>query len=510
VQHFQFESALPLSPLDYCCLFSHYLKRFATIYMNPLLIVAIGIAVVLFCIIVLKLHVVVSLLFAALLTGIICSQSQLYQYAMHSGMADADATKFSLQSVGVRLANAFGNTAAKIGLVVIFASIIGSALIKSGAAERIIRSLLKGVGEKNAALAFLSGSFALAIPIFIDMVYFLMIPLVKSMGIHNPRKFSLYLSCGVGGGVMAHAMIPPTPGPTFVANELNVNHGLMMGMGLIVGIITILCGYVYARWANKNWELPMRDTPDITITELKQKSEMEQGSLPGLGISLLPVVLPIVLIAGNTIFNLLVDSKTADPHSFQMMLSAFLKVAGDSNIALFISSVIALLLLQKRLKNNSMFQKIIADAVKSAGTIVLIIAAGGTFGQMLQQTGIGVQIAEMASVNKSFILPLAFLITAVVRTAQGSATVAMVTTIGVMKGFSSAAVLGFHPVYLALVIGCGSKVFSWMNDSAFWIITEMSGMKEKETVRFFSIMLTVMGIAGLITVMILSKVFPLI
>jgi len=478
--------------------------------MNPLLIVAIGITVVLFCIIVLKLHVVIALLFAALLTGILCTQGHLYQYALHSGMADAEAAKFSLQSIGVRLSNAFGNTAAKIGLVVIFASIIGSALIKSGAAERIIRSLLKGVGEKNAAVAFLSGSFSLAIPIFIDMVYFLMIPLVKSMGIHNPRKFSLYLSCGVGGAVMAHAMIPPTPGPTFVANELNVNHGLMMGMGLIVGIITIICGYFYARWANKKWDLPMRDTPDISIAELKQKSELEQVSLPGLGISLLPVVLPIVLIAGNTIINLFIDAKAVAPGSFHANLLAFFKVAGDSNIALFIAAAVALLLLWKRLKNNTVFQKVIADAVKSAGTIVLIIAAGGTFGQMLQQTGIGVQIAEMASVNKSFILPLAFLITAVIRTAQGSATVAMVTTIGVMKGFSSAAILGFHPVYLALVIGCGSKVFSWMNDSAFWIITEMSGMKEKETVRFFSVMLTVMGVAGLITVMILSKVFPLI
>ena len=146
----------------------------------------------------------------------------------------------------------------------------------------------------------------------------------------------------------------------------------------------------------------------------------------------------------------------------------------------------------------------------NAGTIVLIITAGGTFGQMLQQTGIGIQIAEMASAYKSFILPLAFLITAVVRTAQGSATVAMVTTIGVMKGFSSAAVLGFHPVYLALVIGCGSKVFSWMNDSAFWIITEMTGMKEKETIRFFSMMLTVMGVAGLVFIMVLSKIFPII
>jgi len=478
--------------------------------MNSLLIVAIGIVVVLFCIIALRLHVLISLLFAALVAGILCSQSQLYEYALHSGMTDVNAVKFSLQTIGTRLSNAFGNTAAKIGLVVIFASIIGSALIKSGAAERIIRSLLRGVGEKNAALAFITGSFSLAIPIFIDMVYFLMIPLVKSMGIHNPRKFSLYLSCGVGGGVMAHAMIPPTPGPSFVANELNVSHGIMMVMGLVVGIFTIICGYLYALWANKKWELPMRDTPDVSIEELKQKAALEPESLPGLGISLVPVVLPLILIAGNTILSLLYENQVADPQSFQSVVVGFFKIAGDSNIALFIAASFALLLLWRRIKNAKNFQKIVSEAVMSAGTIVLIISAGGTFGQMLQQTGIGVQIAEMASVYKSFILPLAFLITAVVRTAQGSATVAMVTTIGVMKGFSSAEVLGFHPVYLALVIGCGSKVFSWMNDSAFWIITEMSGMKEKETIRFFSCMLTVMGVAGLVAIMVLSKVFPLI
>lgn len=478
--------------------------------MNALLIVAIGIAVVLFCIIVLKLHVLVSLLFAALITGILVSQSQLYQYALHSGMADAEATKFAAQTIGTRLSNAFGNTAAKIGLVVIFASIIGSALIKSGAAERIIRSLLNGVGEKNAAIAFISGSFSLAIPIFIDTVYFLMIPLVKSMGIHNPKKFSLYLSCGVGGGVMAHAMIPPTPGPTFVANELNVGHGIMMLMGLIVGIFTITCGYMYAVWANKKWDLPIRDTPGVSVEELKKNAVLEQTALPGLGISLLPVVLPIVLIAGNTILGMVFDHPAADPHSLQAMAVAFFKFAGDSNIALFFASVFALLLLWRRLNDTKAFKKIISDAVMNAGTIVLIITAGGTFGQMLQQTGIGIQIAEMASAYKSFILPLAFLITAVVRTAQGSATVAMVTTIGVMKGFSSAAVLGFHPVYLALVIGCGSKVFSWMNDSAFWIITEMTGMKEKETIRFFSVMLTVMGVAGLLFIMVLSKIFPMI
>jgi GntP family gluconate:H+ symporter len=144
----------------------------------------------------------------------------------------------------------------------------------------------------------------------------------------------------------------------------------------------------------------------------------------------------------------------------------------------------------------------------SAGMIILITSAGGTFGQMLQQTGIGIKVGELANGYQTAILPLAFLISVVVRTAQGSATVAMVTAVGVMNGFSSGAGFGFHPVYLAIVIGCGSKIFPWMNDSAFWVITKMAGMEEKETIRFFSYLLSVMGIAGLVIVMILAYFFP--
>ena len=205
--------------------------------MDSIFIVGIGISFVLFCIIVLRLHVLIALLCAALVTGILTSQNQIYDFAMHSGMVEANAKALSLQTIGVRVSNAFGNTAAKIGIIVIFASIIGAALIKSGGAERIIRSLLKLVGADNAAVAFLVSSFSLGIPIFIDTVFFLMIPLVKSLSIRNPKKFSLYLRCGIGGGVMAHAMIPPTPGPSFVAKELGVNIGLMMMMGASAGAV---------------------------------------------------------------------------------------------------------------------------------------------------------------------------------------------------------------------------------------------------------------------------------
>ncbi len=416
----------------------------------------------------------------------------------------------SQQMIGTRLANAFGNTVGKIGILILLASIIGSALMKSGGAERIIRSLFKITGPKNASLAFLSGSFTLGIPVFFDTVFYLMIPLVKSISIRNPKRFSLYLMAVMAGGTMSHSLVPPTPGPLFVAQELGVDMGVMMVAGIIVGSFTVFCGYLYALWANKKWELPMRDTPDISIEELKESSEVNQTQLPPLWLSLLPILLPIVLITGNTFLEMMIDVKGPQISTSQKNLLFVFKVIGDSNIALFISAFVALYLLWTKTKDYQKFEKYITESLTSAGMIILITAAGGTFGQMLQQTNIGGSISHYAGAYQAAILPLAFFVTLVVRTAQGSATVAMVTSIGVMSGLQGANGLGFHPVYLALVIGCGSKIFPWMNDSGFWIITKMSGMHEKETLRFFSYLLTVMGFSGLFIIMILSKFFPLV
>ena len=128
---------------------------------------------------------------------------------------------------------------------------------------------------------------------------------------------------------------------------------------------------------------------------------------------------------------------------------------------------------------------------------------------MLEQTGIGISLGNLASNYKVAVIPLAFFITAAIRTVQGSAMVAMVTAAGIMTGIVGIN-LGFHPVYIALAIGCGSKIFTWMNDSAFWIVTEMCAMEEKETIRHFSFLSMVMGLSGLVAIMILSNVLPLI
>ena len=463
----------------------------------------------LFCIIILRLHAVISLLLAALVTGLLTPPEFIFDFAIHKGLSEHDAMAMSHQVIGKRLSTAFGNTAGKIGILIALASIIGTCLMKSGGAERIIRGFLKLFGKKNASLAFLSGSFTLAIPVFFDTVFYLMIPLVKSMSVRDPRKFSLFLMAVIAAGVMAHSLIPPTPGPLFVAEELGIDLGAMMIGGLVVGIITTISGYGYAIWANKKWTLPLRDTPDISIEELKQISDKGDEELPGIWISILPILLPVLLIAGNTLLKMLVDFDADKSGPILSTIWPMVTILGDSNIALSISAIIALYLLWSRIKDTKLFQKYMSESLLSAGIIILITSSGGAFGQMLQQTGIGIRVEGLAANYQMAILPLAFVITAVVRSAQGSATVAMVTAIGVMSGFTTSG-LSFHPVYLALVIGCGSKIFAWMNDSAFWIISKMSGMDEKETTRHFSFLLMVMGISGLIAIMILSKIFPLV
>jgi len=477
--------------------------------MNPIYIILIGTLVVLFCIIVLKLHAVISLLLAALVTGLLTSSDLIYQYAIHKGMSIQDAHTLSTDGIGKRLADAFGNTSGKIGILIALGSIIGACLMKSGGAERIVRSFLGLFGKKNASLALMSGSFLLAIPVFFQTVFYLMLPLIKSLGIHSPKKYSLYLMMVIAGGVMAHSLVPPAAGPLFVAQALGIDTGTMIIGGFAIGIFTSLCGYVYALWANKKWDLPMRDTPDVSIDDLKALSEKDNSELPGLWISVIPVVLPLVLITANSLSDLSDKASEANLSPFQKNWISVFSVLGDPNIALAISAAIALFLLSSRLKNTKNFQKVVAESISSAGVIILITTAGGVFGKMLEQTGIGISLSGLASSYQMAVLPLAFFITAAVRTVQGSAMVAMVTAAGVMSGISGAG-LEFNTVYVALAIGCGSKIFTWMNDSAFWIVTEMCAMEEKETIRHFSFLSMVMGISGLIIIMILSKFLPFI
>jgi GntP family gluconate:H+ symporter len=471
--------------------------------MNPLLLLLLGLLIVLGGILLFRLHPVLALLLGAVVVGGLTGEAQLQAYAQSQDWSATQVDNFVGQSLGNRIAVAFGRTCEKIGLLILMASIIGKCLLESGSAERIVRSILGVFGERRAPLAFTLSSFVLAIPMFFDTVFYLMIPLARAMGIRREKIYPLLIMAIVAGGTIAHSLVPPTPGPLFAADALGVSIGLMLMVGIVVGLAASLSGLAYAYWLNQRQDIPLRDTADTSVAALKVWLEKDKKELPSFLLAHVPIALPVVLIAGYTI--------TKEFSSvFPEFAVAFFRAVGEPIMALLLAGLAALLLLGKQLHydKTKMFD-VLRDAVQSAGVIILITACGGAFGAMLQQTAISNELADLAPDFRLAILPMAWLITAIVRTAQGSATVSIITAVGMMVAFNDPAVLGFHPVYLAVAIGCGSKPFPWMNDSGFWIVCKMSGFTEGETIRNFSVLLTIMGLTGLIVTMILAQVFPM-
>ena len=469
--------------------------------MDPIILILIGLAIIIGCIVILKLHPVLALLFAAIIVGIFTTEDQLVQFAQSKSMSDAEISAFVGQSVGKRIATAFGNTASKIGILIAMAAVIGTCLLRSGAADRVIRSALRLLGEKRAPAAFLSSGFTLAIPVFSDTVFYLLLPLAKAMRIRTRKNYLFYVITIVAGAAMAHSLVPPTPGPLFVAAEMGVDIGMMILAGLVVGTFTIIGGYLYAAWANRKWEIPLRDTSDVTVSELEELMDKEDRHLPSLWLSLMPILLPVILISGNTI------TQAVEAEGFLLSSFAFI---GDPNIALTLAAIVALITLAWKESDKKKLKGYVVESLKSGGMIILITSMGGALGGILQQTGIGIRVQELASNYHIAILPLAFLVTVIIRTAQGSATVAMITSVGILGGLATMGELAFHPVYLALVIGCGSKAFQWMNDSGFWVVCTMSGMTEGETLKTSAAALAIMAFIGLFVIIILAKLFPLV
>ncbi len=471
--------------------------------MNPLVLLFVGLAIVLGGILWLKLHPVIALLLGAIVVGVLTPTDLLERYAISAGLSEQEVAVFVKRSLGERVAIGFGKTCEKIGLLIMLASVIGKGLLESGAAERIVRSMLSVFGRKKAPWAFMLSSFALGIPIFFDTVFYLMIPLARAMGVRLQKSYALFVMAIIAGGTIAHSLVPPTPGPLFAAGAFGVSIGLMIIVGLIIGIICSTSGLAYAYWLNKRQDIAVRTTADTTVESLQGWLDKDTSQLPSFFMSNLPIVLPVVLIGGKTIVDTM-------PLSLSENVKSFLAFVGDPNIALFLAMVIVLYLLAKqyRFKLKDL-KKPVEESILSAGSIILITATGGAFGHILQQTSIGMWIAEHSPGYQYGILPLAFFVTAIIRTAQGSATVAMITAVGMLTVFNTEGALDFHPVYLAIVIGCGSKLFPWMNDSGFWIICKMSGFTERETFRNFSYLLTIMGFAGLIATMVMANLFPM-
>ena len=450
-----------------------------------------------------RMHAFLALLLGALTVAILTPSHALESYGIEKGLNAEEVEQLVDQSVGERVAAGFGRTAGQVGIIIAMASIIGVCMLESGSADRLVRSALRLLGEKRAPVAFLGSGFLLAIPVFFDTVFYLMVPLCKALRLRTGRNYLISILAVVAGGTMAHSLVPPTPGPLFVAGEFGVDLGLMIVCGCVVGVVASTAGFLYGLWAERRWELPLRETAD-EMAKLEELARKDEASLPPAWLALVPILLPVLLIASRTAIESGAFSGY-DQHAILRLLLAL----GDKQIALTLAAAVALLTLL-RASTGSRTAAAVKTGLTTAGVIILIIGAGGAFGNALQQTGISSLIKTVTVAYQVSLLPLAFLLTAMIRTAQGSATVAMITAAGAFAGVAQPEVLGFSPVYLALAIGCGSKPIWWMNDSGFWVVSQMSGMTEAEGLKTLTPLTTVMGLVGLLCTIVLANSFPLI
>ncbi len=451
--------------------------------MHPVLVLTVAIGVVFVLILKLRLNAFIALVVAAMTVGLL-------------------SPRVSLSEVMPKVAEIFGTMCGKIGIVIALAALIGQCLMESGAADKIVRVLVRALGERRASLSLLSSGYVLSIPVFFDTVFYLLVPLARAMRVRMGKNYLLYLMSIAAGATVTHSLVPPTPGPLAMAAELEVDLGIMIFVGAIIAVPASLVGWLFSAWRNKVFEVPFRETPGMSLADLEALAAKHEENLPSFFHSMLPIVLPVLFITSNTLVNAL-DS--ASP------LAKYTAFIGDPNFALLASAAVSLhLLATSRGYSFTELAKPVEQALMSGGLIILITAAGGAFGGMLVEAGVGTALGDMAARYSIPLLLLSFLMAVLIKVAQGSGTVAMITVSTIMAPLVIGQAIPFHPVYIACAIGCGSLVGSWMNDSGFWVYKQMSGLTEVEALKTWTPLLAVNGIAGFLFTALMAWLLPLV
>lgn len=393
----------------------------------------------------------------------------------------------------------FGRKVGQIGIAIAMAAIIGKCMSASGAADRLVDSAVALFGQARAAWALMVSAFVLGIPVFFDTVFYLLLPLARSLHQRTGRNYVRYLLAISAGGCVTHTLVPPTPGPLVVAATLGIPIGVMIGIGLLVAAPTACAGLLYAAWIDPRMPLSPGSgavaRPEPLVDEEKR---------PALLLALIPVILPVALISAAS-FTQLASRPGYGGWSPLVLL-------GNPNVALLLAAGVACGILQATLKLSRLqLAAHVEESLLSAGQIILITAAGGAFGEMLRRADISGWISHsfsLATVNGSGLLVVAWGIAALLKTAQGSSTVAMIVTSGIVASLVGDRPLEFHRAYLATAIGSGSLLISWMNDSGFWIFSRMGGLDESQTLRGWTVTLAVLSLAGLLFTLVFARALP--
>ena len=388
------------------------------------------------------------------------------------------------------IAAGFGNTCRSIGIVILFGTIIGAMLEGSGGAITMADTILRHVGEKRPALAMSVIGWIVSIPVFCDSGFVILSSLNRSLGKRSGVRMATMTIALSTGLYATHTLVPPTPGPIAAAANLGADLGLVILWGLVVSIPAMLAGYLYAVTAGNRLGLETSENGDDWNILLKRNLK-----LPSPQQAFAPIVVPLLLIGLSSAVNypasLALIGKSSALHSV-------LSFIGNPMIALFVGLLLCIpLVVLHQANGEENWSHWVTKGIRDGSSIIMITAAGGSLGAIITATKVGDTIgAQLAHFDLGIFLP--FIISAALKTAQGSSTVALITTSTIVAPLLTSLGLGtpMGAVLATLAIGCGSMVVSHANDSYFWVVTQFSDMDVGTAYRAQTLATLIEGVVG--------------
>ncbi|WP_430786483.1 GntP family permease [Virgibacillus flavescens] len=442
------------------------------------LLAVFGVGLLLFLVIKVNLQAFLALLVVSYIVGLLAGMSptEIFE-AVQAGM---------------------GGTVGEIAVIIGVGAMFGEILKASGGAERLALTLMNKFGEKRVNWALMLTGFIISIPVFLDVAFVILVPILYSLAKKTGKSLLFYGIPLLAGLAVTHSFVPPTPGPIAVSSLLGANIGWVILFGLMAGIpAAIIAGPIFGTYISKKIHV---EVPKLMLQNMAEdaKNKTYDKELPSFGMIAALILLPLILILLNTFGGVLLEEGST--------LYSILTFIGNPGVALTITALLTFYLLgTRRGYKRTEIQEIATKALEPAGIIILITGAGGVFGQVLVETGIGEVLASSMSDLNMPILVFAFLVASVIRIAQGSATVAMVTTASlIVPVIDSLGIEGPMLALLVITIASGATIASHVNDSGFWMVNRFFGMSEKDTLKSWTVMETIIALVGFSVTLIIS------
>ena len=395
----------------------------------------------------------------------------------------------------------FSGTFSSIGIVIILGALIGSILEQTGAALKLADMVVKLVGKKNPELALELMGWVVSIPVFCDSGFVILDPIRKAL-VKRTGSSSVAATVALSAGLyISHVFIPPTPGPIAAANTLGIGDNLLLviGLGVLCSIFPLAAGLVYAKFIGKKVKSKDELVEAGEVVKTYEELVAGYGKLPGGFNALAPIIVPVILMALGTI------GKQLGVTGFALNLLTFL---GTPIISLAVGTIFAIAQLAIAKKMGE-FYKITNDTLKTVGPILFVTAAGGVLGKVISSTTMVAYITENANFLMNLGIFFPFLLAAILKTAQGSSTVAITTTAGIMAPMMVSLGLGTPALgaLTVMAIGAGAMTVSHANDSYFWVVTNFGEMTPDQGYKTQTLLTLVMGVASIIGIFIISLFF---